>query len=339
MKKICSSAGLRRGQPQLDLADPAGDEVDRVENRVHAIGEQRRMNGASPIPSIWTSSWLSASPAAHPTHHAREDVRFWIPGGLRDQRWERGPRSSARSANRRSRHARVSRIRSPVGVSEPHGPEEAVVLEALAADAKAAGGHPGHARGAGAEACAAHPDRVDLVDEHDALAAPLARQLLGLADQEHHDDHVDADECRGEAGAGDRHEWAVEVGRDRLGEHRLAGAGRAQEQQPALALAAGLLELLARLPEPHHTGHFLLGLGLAAHVVHLDAPARVAGLVATDLPEVGRQQRSEQDQHVAEEQDDEAEREARDQAADRCRGTWKIDGDARRTSSCAGRAR
>ena len=113
---------------------------------------------------------------------------------------------------------------------------------------------------------------------------------------------VHADEGLREAGARDRHERAVERRRDRLGEHRLAGAGRAEEQHAALALAAGLLELLARLPERDHARDLLLGLGLAADVLELDAPVRVARLVALDLLDAEEHQRPEQDQEVDQEQ-------------------------------------
>ena len=89
----------------------------------------------------------------------------------------------------------------------------------------------------------------------------------------------------------------------RLGEHRLAGAGRAEEEHAALALAARLLELLARLPERDDAGDLLLGLGLAADVVELDAPVRVARLVGLDLLDAEDQHRPEQDQEVGEEQD------------------------------------
>ena len=74
-------------------------------------------------------------------------------------------------------------------------------------------------------------------------------------------------------GAGDGHERAVEVGGDRLRQHRLAGTGSAEEQQAALALAAGLLELLARLPQPDDARDLFLRLGLTADVLHLHAPA------------------------------------------------------------------
>ena len=94
--------------------------------------------------------------------------------------------------------------------------------------------------------------------------------------EEAHDDRVDPDERLREAGAGDRDERRVEAGRDRLGEHRLAGAGRAEEEQAALTLAARLLERLAALPEADDAAHLLLRLGLAAHVLEL-------GEVAVDV--------------------------------------------------------
>ena len=193
--------------------------------------------------------------------------------------------------NRWSRHSAVSSTRSPSGERAPHSPKYgrgAVGAERLEARA---------------QRLPAHADGVDLVDEHDALAAPLGGELLGLARQPAHEHRVHADERLREAGARDRHERAVEGRGDRLGEHRLAGARRAQEQHAALALAAGLLELLAGLPEADHAGDLLLGLGLAADVGELDAPVRVPRLVALDLLDAEEQHRPEQDQEVREEQD------------------------------------
>ena len=148
-----------------------------------------------------------------------------------------------------------------------------------------------------AERLAAHADGVDLVDEDDALAAPLAGQLARLVGERagRRSRPCPMNIC-GEARAGDRDERAVEVGGDRLGDHRLAGARRAEEQQAALALAAGLLELLARLPQRDHARDLLLGLGLAADVVDLDAPAGVAGLVAADPAHRHEQERPEEDE-------------------------------------------
>src|SRR4029079_5907263 len=94
----------------------------------------------------------------------------------------------------------------------------------------------------GAERLASHADGVDLVDEDDALAAPLAGELLGATCQEPDDDRVDPDEGGGEARARHRDERRVEPRRDRLGEHGLARAGRPEEEQAPLALAARALE-------------------------------------------------------------------------------------------------
>src|SRR6185295_3796786 len=93
--------------------------------------------------------------------------------------------------------------------------------------------HAGAAAGL-AERLAAHAHGVDLVDEDDALAAPLAREPLRLPREPADRDRVHADERLREAGAGDGDERRVEAGRDRLREHRLAGSGRAEEEQPAL---------------------------------------------------------------------------------------------------------
>ena len=96
----------------------------------------------------------------------------------------------------------------------------------------------------------------------------------------------------------------LKPGRDRLGHHRLAGARRAVEEQAALALAAGLLEDLARLPEGDDAPDLLLRLGLAADVVELDAPFGVARLEALDLRDAHQQQRAHEDEEVREEEED-----------------------------------
>src|SRR5439155_15752095 len=153
------------------------------------------------------------------------------------------------------------------------------------------------------EGLAPHAGGVDLVDEDDALAAPFARELLRLAREEADDDRVDADKGCREARAGDRDERRVEAGGDRLREHRLAGTRRAVEEQAALALAAGALEHLARLPQRDDAAHFLLGFGLPADVVEPDAPFGVAGLVAADLRDAHQEQRAHEDEEVREEEE------------------------------------
>ena len=146
-------------------------------------------------------------------------------------------------------------------------------------------------------------DGVDLVDEDDALAAPLGGEPLRLPRHVADDQHIDADEGLSESRARDRDERAVESGRDRLREHRLAGAGRAVEEDAALAAAAGQLERLAGLPEADDPPDLLLRLRLAADVLELDAPVGVAGLEAFDLRDAHHHHRAHQDQEVEDEEE------------------------------------
>jgi len=149
----------------------------------------------------------------------------------------------------------------------------------------------------------AHPDGVDLVDEDDARAAPLAGEPLRLARDEAHNDRVDADERRGEAGAGDGDEGRVEAGGDRLREHRLARAGGTDEEQAALPLAPRALERVAGLPQADDPPHLFLRLRLPTNVRELDAPFGVAGLEAAHLREIHREQRPEEDDEVEDQED------------------------------------
>ena len=168
-----------------------------------------------------------------------------------------------------------------------------------------------------AERLPAHPDGVDLVDEDDALTAPLARELLRAPGEDPHDDRVDPDERRGEAGARDRDEGRVEAGRERLRQHGLAGAGRTEKEHAALALAAVLLELLAGLPDRDDAAHLFLRLDLPANVVELDAPLRVTRLEGLDLREVHQEQRAEQDHEVEDQEDRQHDQERQDLDEDR----------------------
>ena len=144
------------------------------------------------------------------------------------------------------------------------------------------------------------PDGVDLVDEDDALPAPLAREPLRAAGEDADDDRVDPDERRREAGARDRDERRVEPGRERLREHGLPRTRRTQEEEPALPLASRTLERLARLPDRDDAAHLLLRLRLPANVGELHAPLGVARLEGLDLGEVHEQERPEEDREVHE---------------------------------------
>ena len=118
MKKICSCRGFGRGTTEAIRSDPARHDVRGVGQVLRRFVQKRRQNGGSPIPSITMSSWLSAS---------RPGAAIIPPGNMKfaepvdDAGVGDGPRL-ARSANSRSRHARVSSTRSPVGVSAPFGP-------------------------------------------------------------------------------------------------------------------------------------------------------------------------------------------------------------------------
>ena len=150
-------------------------------------------------------------------------------------------------------------------------------------------------------------DRVDLVDEDDARAV-----LLGLLEQVTNPGGADADEHLDEVRAGDGEERHARLAGDRSGQQRLAGAGRAVQQDALGDLGAqrliprrvlqevlDLVELLDRLVDAcdvgeRGLGHVLgqlLGPGLAEAEAH---PA--TGLHAGEHHEQPDQQ--QQRQHV-----------------------------------------
>ena len=130
----------------------------------------------------------------------------------------------------------------------------------------------------------------------------LRASLRALRDHQRDDDHVHAHEHLREARARHRHDRRVEARGDALGEHRLAGARRTDEQQAALGLAARLAELLAGLPQGDHARDLLLRLALPAHIVEVHAPVGVARLVALHLAHRHQHHRAEQDPEVDQEQ-------------------------------------
>ena len=75
MKKICSGRGARRLEPQTDAADPRRDDVDRVEERVHAtvqrLAQPRRV--ADPVHDDEQLVQRELTAAHHPRHHLAED--------------------------------------------------------------------------------------------------------------------------------------------------------------------------------------------------------------------------------------------------------------------------
>jgi len=204
------------------------DHVRRVEECVDEIGEEPAEEGRVVDPVHDDEKLVEgqlAHPAHHPGHHALiHDCGQAGEAGGSGPSLALGEEPLTPGAGLED-HV-LARVQSPVRAVE----EE--VLEAV----------PGvHARnGAPAECRAAHPDGIDLVDEDDALAAPLPRQLLRLASEPADDDRVHAHERLLEARPGHAYEWTIEACRDRLRQHRLARSGRTEEEQAALTLAPRL---------------------------------------------------------------------------------------------------
>ena len=114
-------------------------------------------------------------------------------------------------------------------------------------------------------------DGVDLVDEDDA-----GRALLGLLEHVAHTRRADADEHLDEVGAADGEERHLGFAGNRLGEQRLAGARRADQQHAARDAAAELLELLRVFQEVNEFLDFFFGFVATGNV---SEGGRVVGLV------------------------------------------------------------
>ena len=113
-------------------------------------------------------------------------------------------------------------------------------------------------------ACA--PDAVEFIDE-DHRRGGLARRLEHLAHPPGADTHENLDELR----SGGREERHVGLSRKRLGQKRLAGAGRAHQQHAMRHFRADLLEPLGLAQEFHQLGHLLFRLVLSRDVGEGDA--------------------------------------------------------------------
>ena len=167
-------------------------------------------------------------------------------------------------------------------------------------------GSPRPARQPPPSADAAHPDGVDLVDEDDALAAPFPREPLRLARQVAHDDRVQAEERRAKPDPGMETKGQLNPVAIAFASTVFPVPGAPRKRSPRLALAARLLEVLAGLPEGDKTARLLLRLGLAAHVLELHAPVRVAWLVAAHLGDA-EEHRAEEDEEVDQEEEEDEE--------------------------------
>ena len=114
-------------------------------------------------------------------------------------------------------------------------------------------------------AAAGLADRIELVEEDDA-----APELPGLGEHVADAPRADADVLLDELRAGRVVERDAGLGRDGAGEHRLAGAGRAVQHDPARDARAELVEPLRRLEELDRLGQLELGLVAARDIVEAD---------------------------------------------------------------------
>ena len=176
---------LRRPEAQLRLADPARDDVGRVQECVHPVRrptlEERRVVDAVHHDEQLVQRELTHAAAHHPGHELLHDPAQetdFLGPALRRTGLEQPVAPGSRLQDQVL--TRVERAVRSV---------KRVVLEA----ARRRTAHPAD-RTAAAERRAAHADRVDLVDEDDALAAPLRGQPLRLPGEVADDDGVHAHE-------------------------------------------------------------------------------------------------------------------------------------------------
>ena len=118
-------------------------------------------------------------------------------------------------------------------------------------------------------AAAGLADRVELVEEDDAPT-----ELAGLGEQLADPLGPDADVLLHELRAGRVVERNAGLGRDGAGEHRLAGAGRAVQHDPARDPRAELVEALGRPQELDRLGQLELRLVTAGDVGQADGRCR-----------------------------------------------------------------
>ena len=125
------------------------------------------------------------------------------------------------------------------------------------------------------------PDRVDLIDEHDA-----GRVALGLLEEVAHAARADADEHLDELRAGDAEEGHAGLARHRAREQRFARARRSDQQHAARDARAERGEALGELEELHDLLQLFLGFVRAGHIVEGDR-----GAVGGDQPRLALAER------------------------------------------------
>ena len=157
---------------------------------------------------------------------------------------------------------RVEHVRPVGGGDQDHA---LVGLEAVHLDQELVQGLLALVVAAAEARAAVAADGVDLVDEDDA-----GRVLLALLEEVAHARGAHADEHLDEVRAGDGEERHVGLAGDGLGQQRLAGARRADQEHALGDLAAELLELRRVLQELDDLPQLFLGLVHAGHVLEGD---------------------------------------------------------------------
>ena len=163
---------------------------------------------------------------------------------------------------------------------DQQGVERLLALVVSADDARAAGLAQG----------------VQLVDEDDA-----GRLGLGLLEHVADAGRADADEHLDEVGAGEAEERHARLAGDRLGQQRLAGARRADQQHALGNPAAEDLIFFGRAEEIDHLAQFVDGLVDAGHVVEGDADVFLGVELAAAAAEGHRRAGAAQPPHHDEE--------------------------------------
>ncbi len=140
-------------------------------------------------------------------------------------------------------------------------------------------------------AAASLAERVELVEEYDSAA-----ELAGLGEEVADPAGTDADVLLDELGAGRVMERHAGLAGDRAGKHRLAGAGRAVQHDPARDPRAEQVEALGRAEEIDRLCQLELGLVAAGDVVegrdHPDGGV-LRGVARRSGVRVGRHDRRE----------------------------------------------
>ena len=298
------AARLGRAHPQADAAQALRHDVERVEERVERAWP-RTCAGRAARRRRPSAPGAGSAPARRPCRPSSRRGSSPRGGGRRPRaRWagRRAAGGSARAAKRRSRQARVSSTRSPEGFRAPQGP-----YIGGASSAGRTGSRPVMLPPPAPSAWRRRPTASisSMKTMHVPPHLRARRRALRMRNMTMITSMPMKVWAKPEPGI-------VTIGALKfvaiaLDSIVLPGARRADEEQAALGLAAGLAEVVARRPELDDLRDLGLRLLLAADVAELHAPVGVARLVALHLAQPEEQQRAEEDEEVDEEEQRELE--------------------------------